>query len=116
MQLQVKSAVTNTASDTAEQPAMLELQRTYGKTIHTWAVDTNPEFPIGPPSLMMSYTDDGQCPEEMVKARDDKYGVNTAAKRELRAGYLPPYEKTMGADEWETSGAGVVFEPKEVEL
>ena len=27
---------TDVATDIAERPAMLELHRTYGKTIHTW--------------------------------------------------------------------------------
>lgn len=46
--------VTGPATDIAEQPAMLELQKTYGKTIHTWAIDIHPDLPLGPPSLMMS--------------------------------------------------------------
>jgi hypothetical protein len=32
MLITMQGAVT----DVAEQPAMLELQKTYGKTIHTW--------------------------------------------------------------------------------
>jgi hypothetical protein len=54
---------------------MLELQKTYGKTIHTWvscplngvditltectcvqAFDKHPDLPLGPPHLMMAYT------------------------------------------------------------
>ena len=46
---------TAAANDLAEQPAMLELQKTYGKTIHTWAIDASPDLPLGPPNLMMSY-------------------------------------------------------------
>lgn len=60
--------------DMSERPAMLELHRTYGKTIHTWQVlpaqvvdhpltwsrqyDKHPDLPLGPPQLMMSLTDD----------------------------------------------------------
>lgn len=77
---------------------MLELQKTYGKTIHTWAIDIHPDLPIGPPNLMMSYTEDGEVPLEMVKARDERYAVSTESKRELRTGYLPGYEVFEGAD------------------
>lgn len=96
---------------------MLELQRTYGKTIHTWAYDIHPNLPLGPPSLMMSYTKDGQGPpDELVKARDEKYGMDTQSKRRLRAGYLPKYEKSEEADEWERTGKGIVFGPQERDL
>lgn len=117
LHLEVKSGVPVSVTDAAEQPAMLELQKTYGKTIHTWAYDIHPDLPLGPPNLMMAYTDDGQGPPpELLKTRDEKSGMNTAAKKELRAGYLPPYEKADGADEWEKTGKAVVFQPKEVNL
>ncbi len=105
------------ATDLAEQPAMLELQKTYGKTIHTWAIDTSPELPLGPPNLMMAYTRDGQGPpEEMIKKRDAEWGQDTVVKRESRRGYLPQYEKADGADEWESTERGVRFDVEEVTL
>ncbi|CAL1704491.1 unnamed protein product [Somion occarium] len=111
LQMQVKSAVPVSATDLAEQPAMLELQQTYGKTIHTWAYDIHPEFPIGPPNLMMAYTADGQGPPpDMLKIRDEKCGMDTEAKRKLRSGYLPPYQKVRDADEWEKTGKAITFE------
>lgn len=116
LQLQVKSGVPNAVSDAAEQPAMLELQRTYGKTIHTWAVDIHPDLPLGPPNLMMSYTGDGQCPDDLVNARDNHVGVNTLSKRKLRAEYLPEYERSADVDQWEKTGKGVVFKPEEEDL
>ncbi|KAI0721024.1 hypothetical protein C8T65DRAFT_631967 [Cerioporus squamosus] len=115
LQLAPKSFVPGAATDVAEQPAMLELHQTYGKTIHTWAVDIHPDLPLGPPNLMMSYIGDGQGPPaEMVKARDEASGQNTAAKREVRKGYLPPYERDQAADEWAKTGKGVEFVVKEV--
>ncbi|EPQ52818.1 DUF1264-domain-containing protein, partial [Gloeophyllum trabeum ATCC 11539] len=76
---------TGAVTDAAEQPAMLELQKTYGKTIHTWAIDEHPDLPLGPPNLMMSYTADGQIPLEVLKKRDEKWGMDTEGKRKLRA-------------------------------
>lgn len=102
--------------DIAEQPAMIVLQQTYGKTIHTWAVDTFPDLPLGPPSLMVSYTSDEQIPHDLVHARDQRLGMVTEAQKEYRKNYLPSYEKERDADEWEKSGKGVQFIASEVEL
>ncbi|KAI0748181.1 DUF1264-domain-containing protein [Daedaleopsis nitida] len=117
LQIAPKMFVPGAATDLAEQPAMLELHKTYGKTIHTWAIDVSPELPLGPPNLMMSYTGGGEGPPpEMVRARDAGSGQETAAKKEMRASYLPPYEKADGADEWEKSGRGIEFLVKEVPI
>ena len=109
--------VAGAAIDVAEQPAMMELHQTYGKTIHTWAYDLYPDLPLGPPNLMMSYSkDEHGPPKELVKARDEKCGMSTEAKRQLRAGYLPSYEKHPDADMWEKTGTDPVFEPVEREV
>jgi hypothetical protein len=54
---------------------------------------------------------DGQINQDLVKGRDERLGVSTEAKRELRKGYLPPYEPVPGADEWTDSGHAIQFEP-----
>ncbi|KAH9842577.1 DUF1264-domain-containing protein [Rhodofomes roseus] len=116
LQMHARAPLNGAVTDLAEQPAILEIQRTYGKTIHTWQVDAHPDLPLGPPQLMVSYTADGQGPPpEMVKARDERSGMDTARKRELRKGYLPPYEKREEADAWEETKKGIVFEAKEVD-
>lgn len=113
----MKSAVPTTATDIAEQPAMLELQRTYGKTIHTWAYDIYPDLPLGPPNLMLSYTSDEQAPpRELVKTRDEASGMDTESKRRLRADYLPPYEKHPDSDKWENTGKALEFDAVEREV
>ncbi|ORY30570.1 hypothetical protein BCR39DRAFT_528835 [Naematelia encephala] len=104
LQLGTKSLVPNQVDALAERPAMLELHRTYGKTIHTWAFDTEPELPLGPPHLMMSYTSEAQVDKALLRSRDEALGVSTEAKRESRRSYLraedlerPPAE---GCDQW----------------
>ncbi|KAH9951218.1 DUF1264-domain-containing protein [Amylocystis lapponica] len=117
LQIQVKNTVPDFITDTAEQPAILELHSTYGKTIHTWAVDLHPDLPLGPPNLMVSYTGDDQGPpKELVQERDDRLGMSTERKRNLRAGYLPPYEKQADADQWEQTGKALVFETTETDI
>ena len=95
---------------------MVILQKTYGKTVHTWAVDKDPNLPLGPPQLMMNATGDGQLSDQVVHERDRKLGISTESKRRHRAGYLPGYEMDEIADQWEKSGTGIAFEPKEVEF
>ncbi|EJF65924.1 hypothetical protein DICSQDRAFT_143283 [Dichomitus squalens LYAD-421 SS1] len=116
LQLAPKSFVPGAAIDLAEQPAMIQLQKTYGKTIHTWQYDIHPDLPLGPPTLMTSYTRDGQGPpEDMVKKRDEETGQDTSVKKEVRKGYLPPYETMVGSsDSLQEGGRGIVFEVKEV--
>lgn len=72
---------------------MMELHRTYGKTIHTWQPDISPDLPLGPPQLMMAYTHDAHIDEARLNERDATMGYSTAAKKALRAGYLPAEAK-----------------------
>lgn len=125
--------------DAAEQPAMLELRKTYGslhlgaapseshtratgKTIHTWAFDEHPDLPLGPPQLMMSWTSDTDWETEGLSAavaeRDAELGVSTQAKRELRDGYIPKdgWEPDAKADYPSHSGKSIVFTPVEREV
>ncbi|OWT41695.1 hypothetical protein C362_00056 [Cryptococcus neoformans Bt1] len=102
LMLGTKTLVPNAVSDIAERPAMLELHRMYGKTTHTWQFDVHPDLPLGPPQLMMAYTDDTQVDRQLLKERDEALGVSTEVKRKVRKGYLkkedlerPPAE---GAD------------------
>ncbi len=104
------------AVNVAERPAMLELQQTYGKTIHTWSIDETPDLPLGPPQLMMSYTEPGQADPSIVRNRDERLGMDTEGQGELRKTYLPQYEKAEGSDMWQTTGKAVVFKAVEVEV
>lgn len=139
--LKSKNFVPVAAEDVAEQGVMKELQTTYGKvhlrrsargspvssftytqslppqTIHTWRPELHPDLPLGPPSLMMSFTGDDQVEPSVLDTRDRIEGQSTAHKRELRAQYLDTgYEPAEGCDAWAKDGKGVVFEPKEVEV
>jgi len=114
LQLITKPGIPAAVVDTAEKPAMSELQTTYGKTFHTWQVDRGDALPIGPPQLMMSYTGDGQIPAHLVEKRDKEFGLDTAAKREHRASYLNlNYQKLEGCDGVEV---GKGFETKMEEI
>ncbi|GAA5831033.1 hypothetical protein JCM11251_005116 [Rhodosporidiobolus azoricus] len=112
-----KNFVPMAAEDLAEQGAMKELHRTYGKTIHTWAVDESPNVPLGPPSLMMAFTADGQVDPATVSTRDSVESRSTDHKRELRAKYLDlSYEPLPGADQPMKTGKGIKLVPQEVDV
>ena len=67
----------------AEHSYFEDLIHTYGKTFHTWQYDRD-DFPYGIPQLMMGLTGDGQVDEALLRARDERLGVDTAAKRRNR--------------------------------
>ncbi|GAA5901869.1 OBAP family protein [Sporobolomyces salmoneus] len=115
--LRSKNFVPTMVEDQAEQGAMKELHRTYGKTIHTWAIDSSPALPLGPPNLMMSFTADNQVSDSVISRLEQTQGIDLAHKRELRSKYLDTgYEKHEGADQWEKTGKGIELATKEVEF
>ncbi|KZV86417.1 DUF1264-domain-containing protein [Exidia glandulosa HHB12029] len=122
LMLVAKPGVSNETMDTAEQPAMRELRKTYGKTIHTWIFDEYPDLPLGPPQLMMSWTNDSDWETEEFKAavaaRDAELGVSTEGKRTLRAAYLPKdgFEPDAKADYPTHCGKSVMLKPVEVDV
>ncbi|HYH08652.1 MAG TPA: OBAP family protein [Thermoanaerobaculia bacterium] len=71
--------------DLAEHEFMEKLVSTYGKTWHTWHTDRATPLPTGIPQLMAGFTADGQLRPELLAARDARFGVRTAEKRQQRA-------------------------------
>ena len=68
--------------ETAETKEMEEVVGLYGKTYHFWQVDRGDKLPLGEPQLMMSFTQEEQCPrfKEMVGERDVRFGVDHESK------------------------------------
>lgn len=53
---------------------------------------------------------------ELVKKRDEAYGISSEQRKELRQGYVqPPASLAEGADSW-TTGKAPQFEPVEQEV
>src|SRR4051812_49394368 len=67
--------------DVAEHELMEKLVHTYGKTFHTWHTDVDQQLPLGVPQLMMGFTADGQVDPALVKARDQRFGVESEQKK-----------------------------------
>jgi len=90
-----------------EHSVMKELAPTYGKTFHTWQVDRHDPVPMGPPTLMMAFTEDGQVRPELVRERDQKLSVDTA-KNKFNRQDIVVGPLTKGADTWVTGITPVV--------
>ncbi|KAI9286547.1 hypothetical protein BC943DRAFT_359130 [Umbelopsis sp. AD052] len=88
----------------AERQALLSLQKTYGKTWHTWQVDRYDSLPYGPAQLMMAFTKDGQLDPEMAKRREENEGIKISTKQEERSDF-PDYTPRQGADHWQSGQA-----------
>lgn len=84
----------------AEHELMEKIAQTYGKTWHTWHTDQHKALPVGIPSLMMGFTQDGQSDPHMVSERDKRFGVSSAERRERRADIAYPLIDPE-ADAWQ---------------
>ncbi|MBI4511174.1 MAG: DUF1264 domain-containing protein [Deltaproteobacteria bacterium] len=72
-----------------ETDLMKTLVGTYGKTWHVWS-DEREDLPLGRPSLMMSFTKDGQARADLLQKRDRDYGVSTDEMKTRRAAVEAP--------------------------
>jgi hypothetical protein len=86
--------------DTAEKALMQKLISTYGKTIHTWHTDQQRTLPLGSPMIMMGFTKDGQIQPALLHARDQRFKISTAEKKQERAD-IPVPAIVPGANAWE---------------
>ncbi len=96
--------------EAAEHALMTKLVGTYGKTFHTWHTDLQKELPVGVPQLMMGFTADGQVDPALVAARDERFGVQSAAKKADRADITAP-AVLPGADAWQSGQAIQIADP-----
>lgn len=86
--------------EVAEKELMKKLIHTYGKTWHTWHTDLDKTLPLGVPQLMMGFTADGQADSAMIAARDKRFGIDSAQRRESRKD-IPAPAIDPGADGWQ---------------
>lgn len=96
--------------EVAERALMEKLVGTYGKTWHTWHTDQDDALPLGVPQLMMAFTADGQADPAMIAERDARVGVDSAARRESRAG-IPAQPVHPEADAWQRGQVYQVPDP-----
>ena len=96
--------------EAAEKELMKKLVGTYGKTWHTWHTDAGKNLPLGVPQLMMGFTAEGQHDPAMVAERDQRLGVDSAARRRQREDIAaPPIDP--GADAWQRGKVWQVEDP-----
>ena len=84
----------------AEHELMEKLVHTYGKTWHLWHTDSSESLPVGVPQLMIGFTADGQADPAMTSARDQRFGVDSGARKAARSDIeAPPI--AAGANGWQ---------------
>jgi hypothetical protein len=96
--------------EAAEKELMKKLVGTYGKTWHTWHTDAEKTLPLGVPQLMMGFTADGQNDPAMVAARDQRFGIDSNAKRKDRED-IPAPAVAQGADAWQQGKVVQITDP-----
>ena len=81
---------------------MAEVVGLYGKTWHLWQVDRGDTLPLGTPQLMQSLLRETDGFKRVVRERDDRFGVDSERKRELRKD-IPEPQVHPDADQWDHS-------------
>jgi Protein of unknown function (DUF1264) len=72
----------------------------YGKTWHFWQVDRGDKLPLGYPKLTGILSEANQLNlEQVMKERNEVYGVDLAKKQKLREG-IKPEGIYKNADSW----------------
>jgi len=96
--------------EVAEHALMEKLVGTYGKTWHTWHTDQDKRLPLGVPQLMMGFTADGRADPAMVRARDERLGVDSDARKAKRVDIAAP-AVDAGADAWQRGNVIQIPDP-----
>lgn len=86
------AGVPNPVWEAAETAEMQDVIPLYGKVYHFWQVDRGHPVPMGEPQLMGSFLSEdrvklangGRGLSDLVRERDERFGVDTAAKAEKR--------------------------------
>lgn len=106
--------------DVAEKAALKKKMNSYGKTWHIW--DTGhvghpaaDKLPVGEPRLAWSFNRDGESPEELVRERDARMGVNSSEKRKSRADLAELAHPQKGVDALADKLPGAAYPPHGVE-
>ncbi|KAL6614578.1 hypothetical protein ACP70R_036848 [Stipagrostis hirtigluma subsp. patula] len=99
---------------------MAGLAKTYGKMWLTWQVDRGDALPLGAPALMVSpqAAEPGRARDELVRARDEKYGVDSSAGglKAARVEMEEPEWINPNADYWRLHGKGFAVDVVPAEM
>jgi hypothetical protein len=88
----------------AEKEALERKMNSYGKTWHIWDTGhlghpaANP-LPLGEPLLAWSYNRDGEMPEQLARARDQRLSISTEEKRRERRDLADRARPQRGVDD-----------------
>lgn len=86
----------------AEHEAMARKINSYGKTWHVWKSGTagapGDALPFGEAHLAWSFNRDGEAKPELLAARDERLGVDTAEIRKRRQDLVPRARPQCGVD------------------
>jgi hypothetical protein len=94
----------------AEKAALKKKLNSYGKTWHIWDTGhhghpASQKLPLGEPLLAWSFNHDGELPDALVQARDQRMDVKTTDKRADRADLAPLAHPQHGEDDMKPGSA-----------
>ncbi|XP_010518830.1 PREDICTED: oil body-associated protein 2A isoform X2 [Tarenaya hassleriana] len=117
-EVQTGLLVTPRVPELVAMPELQNIAKTYGKFWCTWQIDRGDRLPLGPPALMMSPQDVnmGRIKPELVKKRDDAYGISTESILTTRGSITGPEVKNPNADYWVEHGKGFAIDIVETDM
>lgn len=88
--------------DLAEQATLRRKINSYGKTWHVWMTGVHgrePDaLPLGPAHLAWSFNRDGEASPDLIRQRDERLGLDTAAARRARQEWTAEAQPQVGVD------------------
>ncbi|ERN09339.1 hypothetical protein AMTRI_Chr01g109780 [Amborella trichopoda] len=101
-----------------QKAELREMAKTHGKFWCTWQVDRGDRLPMGAPALMMSpqAMNAGLVKPELVKERDEKYGLSSEELKESRKEIEEPEWIHPLADYWKQHPKGFATDIVEADM
>jgi hypothetical protein len=88
--------------DAVEKEALKTKINSYGKTWHTWMTgmpDRKADpLPLGPPHLQWSFNHDGEASPALIRARDERLGLDSDEAKRDRQDLVPLSRPQAGVD------------------
>src|SRR5262249_40260622 len=70
-----------------EKKLLKGLQKSWGKVWHTWP-DPKTDLPMGAPALMWSATEKNEVHKDLIKSREERFGIDIDEIRKQRERFL----------------------------
>jgi hypothetical protein len=83
---------------------------------HTWQIDRFPDFPFGPPQLMVSITSDQQLNQSVLKEHNQLLNIDSNQKKQSRESAGIEYAPISSGCDLSNTGECFQFVPTQMKV